>query len=528
MAENRRSHSLPWVIMADVLDDDQRYLAVHSRDPRFDGVFYTAVRTTGIYCRPSCPAQTPRRENVQFFPTAAAAQEAGFRACKRCRPDLTPGSPEWDGRADMAGRAMRLIQDGAVDRAGVDGLARGLGYSTRQLRRLLVSEVGAGPVALARSERAQTARVLIETTGMPLTDIAFAAGFGSVRQFNETMRAVYGHSPTQMRARDRPRADGGGAHGAITLRLPYREPIDLNAMLRFLGDRAVPGVESYDGHTYRRVLRLPGGPGTVELCPGPDGPYVLCRSRLTDPSDLTTAVRRCRRMLDLDADPTAVAEALGEDSLLGGVVHRHRGIRSPGHADPAELAARAVLGQQVSVKAARTLAGRLSARFGQPLPESLMAGGRDDGGTGEGPELTRVFPSPEALAAAEPTDLGLTATRGRALVGLAQAVATGRVDLGPGTDREATGRALVQLYGIGPWTAGYIRMRGLGDPDVFLSGDLGVRVGLEALGAPGAPKDAAALAHRWSPWRSYATHLLWASLGDGKSSEPTDTARSRE
>lgn len=517
MAENRRSRSLPWVIMGNVLDDDQRYRAVHSRDPRFDGVFYTAVRTTGIYCRPSCPAQTPRRENTRFFPTAAAAQEAGFRACKRCRPDLAPGSPEWNRRADMVGRAMRLIQDGAVDRTGVDGLAHDLGYSTRQLRRVLVAEVGAGPVALARSERAQTARVLTETTDMPLTEIAFAAGFGSVRQFNETMQVVYGHSPTQMRARGRSRPDGDGAPGAITLRLPYREPIDLDSMLRFLGERAVPGVEYHYGRTYRRVLRLPGGPGTVELSPGPNGPYVLCRLRLTDPADLATAVRRCRRMLDLDADPTAVAEALGDDPLLGGVVRRHRGIRSPGHADPAELAARAVLGQQVSVKAARTLAGRLAARFGQPLKENLAVGDTEE------TTLTRVFPSPETLAAADPTDLGLPVARGRALVGLAEAIATGRVDLGPGTAREATGRALVELYGIGPWTAGYIRMRGLGDPDVFLSGDLGVRVGLEALGAPGAPKEAAALAHRWSPWRSYATHLLWASPNRGEKTEPTDT-----
>ncbi|WP_272980477.1 AlkA N-terminal domain-containing protein [Nocardiopsis kunsanensis] len=511
--------------MGNVLDDDQRYRAVHSRDPRFDGVFYTAVRTTGIYCRPSCPAQTPRRENTRFFPTAAAAQEAGFRACKRCRPDLAPGSPEWNSRADVVGRAMRLIQDGAIDRTGVDGLAHDLGYSTRQLRRLLVSEVGAGPVALARSERAQTARVLTQTTDMPLTDIAFAAGFGSVRQFNETMRAVHGRSPTQMRTQGRSRP-GGGVPGAITLRLPYREPIDLDAMLRFLGDRAVPGVESHDGRTYRRVLRLPGGPGTVELSAGPGGPYVLCELRLTDPADITTAVRRCRRMLDLDADPAAVAEALGEDPLLGGPVRRHRGLRSPGHPDPAELAVRAVLGQQVSVKAARTLAGRLAARFGRPLPEVPADGDGSDGGTEGRASLNRVFPSPETLAAADPTDLGLPVSRGRALVGLAEAIATGRVDLGPGTDREATERALAELYGIGPGTAGYIRMRGLGDPDVFLSGDLGVRAGLEALGAPGAPEEAAALAHRWSPWRSYATHLLRASLDDGESTGTTDT-RSR-
>lgn len=596
MAENRRSRDPPSVIMGNVLDDDQRYRAVHSRDPRFDGVFYTAVRTTGIYCRPSCPARTPQRENTRFYPTAAAAQEAGYRACKRCRPDLAPGSPEWNGRADLVGRAMRLIQDGAVDRTGVDGLADDLGYSPRQLRRLLTTEVGAGPVALARSERAQTARILTETTDMPLTDVAFAAGFGSVRQFNETMQAIHGHSPTQLRERSRAKPWADGVPGTITLRLPYRDPIDLDAMLGFLGDRAVAGVESHDGHTYRRVLRLPGGPGTAELSPGPDGPYVLCRLRLTDPADLTAAVQRCRRMLDLDADPAAVAEALGDDPLLSGVVRRHRGIRSPGHVDPAELAVRAVLGQQVSVKAARTLAGRLTARFGEPLPDGLAdgtggpgaaegssaagpgwgngngqreagsgnalggpadrsdagplgtaagqgprgttaAGGRDapgaetrvrgrqvDAGRGDPASgLTKVFPSPETLAEADPADLGLTLSRGRALVGLAEAIAAGRVDLGPGADRGATERELLELYGIGPWTAGYIRMRGLGDPDVFLSGDLGVRLGLEGLGAPGSPREASDLARRWSPWRSYTTHLLWASLSDGEPTEPTDT-----
>ncbi|OOC56826.1 AraC family transcriptional regulator [Nocardiopsis sinuspersici] len=475
--------------MGGVMDDDQRYRAVHSRDARFDGVFYTAVRTTGIYCRPSCPAVTPKRANTRFYPTAAAAQEAGFRACKRCRPDLTPGSPEWNLRADVVGRAMRLIQDGAVDRGGVGALASAVGYSERQLNRLLTAEVGAGPLALARTERVQTARVLVETTDMPMADVAFASGFASVRQFNETMRAVFDRSPTEMRAMRRTPV---GEPGTVTLRLPYREPIDLARMLRFLGDRAVPGVEEYRDGVYRRTLSLPHGPATVELSEGAGSGHVLCRLRLSESRDLADAVRRCRRLLDLDADPRAVTEVLGGDPLLGPMVAEHPGMRSPGHVDPAELAVRAVLGQQVSVRAARTLAGRLVERFGEPLSTG------PDGG------LTHVFPSPDVLADADPTDLSIPVARGRALVGLAGAIASGRVDLGPGCDRDEAERSMMELRGIGPWTAGYVRMRGLGDPDVFLHGDLGVQ---QALGAGGG-RDTLA----WSPWRSYVTHLLWASL----------------
>jgi AraC family transcriptional regulator of adaptative response / DNA-3-methyladenine glycosylase II len=328
MSENRQLLGTVSANMDGVMDDDQRYRAVHSRDARFDGVFYTAVRTTGIYCRPSCPAVTPKRVNVRFFPTAAAAQESGFRACKRCRPDLTPGSPEWNLRADVVGRAMRLIQDGAVDRGGVSALASAVGYSERQLNRLLSAEVGAGPLALARTERAQTARVLVETTDMPMADVAFAAGFASVRQFNETMRAVFDRSPTQMRTTGSGRASASGGSrppvtepGTVTLRLPYREPIDLARILGFLGDRAVPGVEEYRDGVYRRTLMLARGPAVVELSEGSGtggsrrvgaagggrsaggGGHVLCRLRLSEVRDLTSAVRRCRRLLDLDADP---------------------------------------------------------------------------------------------------------------------------------------------------------------------------------------------------------------------------------
>src|SRR5215207_618159 len=364
-------------------DFEHRYRAVRGRDVRFDGWFYVAVTSTGIYCRPSCPAATPKRSNVRFYPTAAAAQYAGFRACKRCRPEAVPGSPEWDTRADIVARAMRLIADGVVDRDGVAGLARGLCYTERHLHRLLSAEVGAGPLALARARRAHTARLLIETTDLPITEVAFAAGFTSIRQFNDTIREVFAVTPRELR-----RARGHRSEtvpGEISLRLPFRTPLDAEGLLHFLGRRAVPGVEAFDGETYRRTLRLPHGAGTVALSDG--GEHVRCVLRLENLRDLGTAVQRCRRLLDLDADPIAVADVLGSDPLLDALVRRSPGRRVPGSVDGAELAFRAVLGQQVSVAGARTLAGRLVARCGEPLPESLA-----------GDDLTHLFPEPDALA----------------------------------------------------------------------------------------------------------------------------------
>ncbi len=349
-------------------DTETCYRAVCSRDARFDGWFFTAVTTTGIYCRPSCPATTPRRENVRFFPSAAAAQAAGFRACKRCRPDATPGSPEWDLRADLVGRAMRLIADGVVDREGVSGLASRLGYSERHLHRQLVAEVGAGPIAVARAQRAQTARILLETTDLPVTDVAFAAGFASVRQFNDTVREVFATNPTGLRTARRGPATTRA--GAITLRLPYRAPLDLDPLLRFLGARAVPGIEDYADGVYARSVALPHGPALVELSAGAD--HVRCVLRLADLRDLSAAVQRCRRLLDLDADPVAVQAAFERDRLLGPLVAKTPGLRVPGHMDGAEMAVRAVLGQQVSIEAARTLAARLG-RAGTSAP---CAGGR--------------------------------------------------------------------------------------------------------------------------------------------------------
>src|SRR5215213_1051558 len=488
----------------DMLKDfEHRYRVVRGRDARFDGRFYVAVTSTGIYCRPSCPAVTPRRSNVRFYPSAAAAQGDGFRACKRCRPDAAPGSPEWDVRTDVVARAMRLIADGVVDRVGVSGLARRLGYTERHLNRLLASEVGAGPLALARARRAHNARLLIETTDLPITEVAFAAGFASVRQFNDTIREVFAANPRELRC-DRG-TKGEGTSGGISLRLPFREPFDVDDILRFLGTRAVDGVEDFDGETYRRTLRLPHGAWTVALSDG--GDHVLCVLKLEDPRDLGTAVQRCRRLLDLDADPAAVADVLGGAPMLGPVVRRSPGRRVPGSADGAELAFRAVLGQQVSVAGARTLAGRLVARCGEPLPETLAA---------EGDEPTRLFPGPHTVAGAALEGLGVPSARRETLRGLARALAGGQIVLDSGSEREEVERRLLELRGIGSWTASYVAMRALGDPDAFLTSDLGVRKAICRLGHAGDRGSVASLAERWRPWRAYATQHLWASLGDEK------------
>jgi AraC family transcriptional regulator, regulatory protein of adaptative response / DNA-3-methyladenine glycosylase II len=489
-------------------DFEHLYRAVRGREVRFDGWFYVAVTSTGIYCRPSCPAVTPKRSNVRFYPTAAAAQYAGFRACKRCRPDAVPGSPEWDVRADLVARVMRLIADGVVDREGVAGLARRLCYTERHLHRLLTAEVGAGPLALARARRAHTARLLIETTNLPMTEVAFAAGFTSIRQFNDTIREVFAVSPRELR-----RVRGHSAEsvqGEISLRLPFRTPFDVKGLLRFLGRRAVPGVEFFDGETYRRTLRLPHGAGTVALSDG--GDHVSCVLRLENLRDLGTAVQRCRGLLDLDADPIAISELLGADPILGDLVRRSPGRRVPGSVDGAELAVRAVLGQQVSVAGARTFAGRFVAGYGEQLPESLAGD----------VELTHLFPAPEAVAEAGSDGLAMPAARRESLRSLTRALAEGEIVLDPGSDREEVERRLLGLRGIGPWTASYVAMRALGDPDAFLSTDLGVRRAIAGLGCADDQRSIEALAERWRPWRAYAVQHLWASL------ESEDQSNKRE
>ncbi|WPP32849.1 bifunctional transcriptional activator/DNA repair enzyme AdaA [Streptomyces sp. CL7] len=452
-------------------DEDSRYEAVRSRDARFDGAFFFAVETTGIYCRPSCPAVTPKRAHVRFFPTAAAAQGAGFRACRRCRPDAVPGSAEWNVRADAVGRAMRLIADGVVDREGVAGLATRLGYSPRQVQRQLTAELGAGPVALARAQRAHTARVLLQTTGLPVTEIAFAAGFASVRQFNDTVRAVYATTPTGLRAAAprRGRARPGTPTAGVPLRLAHRGPYQARPVFDLLEREAVPGVEEVTGtpgaRTYRRTLRLPYGTGIAAVEERPHtgtgarpGGWLDARVHLTDLRDLTTAVQRLRRLFDLDADPYAVDERLGADARLATLVAARPGLRSPGAADPDEVAVRALVGRDTAAELVRRYGKRLDAPCGA---------------------LTHLFPEAAVLAGAEP---------GGTLGALTAALADGAVRLGPGADRDAARDALTAVPGLDDPTIAAIRTRALGDPDVAPPG----------LDAPDS----------WRPWRSYALNHL--------------------
>jgi AraC family transcriptional regulator of adaptative response / DNA-3-methyladenine glycosylase II len=482
-----------------MLDEDRCWRAVDSEDPRFDGWFFCAVKSTGIYCRPSCPARTPRRENVRFFATAAGAQAAGFRACKRCRPDAVPGSPEWDRRADLVGRAMRLIADGVVDREGVEGLARRLGYAERHVHRELVAVVGVGPLALARAQRARTARILLETTTLPITEVAFAAGFTSVRQFNATVREVFAASPRELRSRAL-RHGRTEESGSVALQLALRAPFDADGALAFLGARAVRGVEEVRDGAYRRSLRLPHGSGVVELAPCARS--VSARFWLEDQRDLAAAMQRSRVLLDLDSDPQTVAEILGADPLLEPLVSATPGRRVLAHVDSHELAIRAVLGQQVSLRGAATLASRLVIEHGRALERPL--------GT-----VTHAFPSAAALASVDPARLAMPATRARALQRLAAALAGGELVLDDGSDREQARDALLRLPGIGPWTAEYVAMRALRDPDAFPAGDLGVRHALRALGRDLTPAAAQRLAERWRPYRAYAVQHLWASIAAG-------------
>ncbi|MFF8606158.1 bifunctional transcriptional activator/DNA repair enzyme AdaA [Streptomyces sp. NPDC015346] len=480
MSENRQTRPPGSRTLDPVTDEDTRYEAVSSRDARFDGEFFFAVRTTGIYCRPSCPAVTPRRKNVTFFPTAAAAQGHGFRACRRCRPDAVPGSAAWNVRADVVGRAMRMIGDGVVDREGVPGLAGRLGYSPRQVQRQLTAELGAGPIALARAQRAHTARLLLQTTELPITEIAFASGFASVRQFNDTIRRIYARTPTELRTESgtsprtrplttptptptpAPRHQAALAAG-VPLRLAYRGPYAAREVFDLLAAEALPHVEEILGapgaRTYRRTLRLPYGTGVVSVDERAAGPWLEARIHLTDLRDLTTAVQRLRRLFDLDADPYAVAERLGADPVLAGRVAARPGVRSPGAADPEEFALRTLVGPEE--------AARLVLAHGTALDTACST-------------LTRLFPEPAALT-------------GHPVAGpLATALATGALRLDAGADREEAEQALRGVPGMTAARAALVRMRALGDPDAAPAG------------SPVDGPDAEA----WRPWRSYALRYL--------------------
>ncbi|HUG00069.1 MAG TPA: DNA-3-methyladenine glycosylase 2 family protein [Ilumatobacter sp.] len=480
----------------DISDHERCYRAASSRDARFDGMFIVAVRTTGIYCRPSCPAVTPKRSNVQFYRSSAAAQHGGFRACKRCRPDAAPGSPEWDLRTDLVGRAMRMIADGVIDRDGVDGLAGRLGYSTRHLNRVLTDELGAGPLALARAQRSQTARTLIETTDMAMTDIAFAAGFGSVRQFNDTIREVFAIAPGELR---RKAANAKSSPpGTVLVRLPTRQPFAGEQLMEFFAARALPGVEHVADGVYSRSLDLPRGHGVVDVTLGIG--CVHAQFQLADWRDLAPAVWRIRRLFDLDADPVAIDELLGADPTLAPLVAAVPGLRAAGSVDPLETAVKAVVGQQVSVAGARTVLGRVSVAIGEPLAIAHR-------------HVSHLFPSAQRLASAEPSVFPMPKARAATVQRVAAAVLSGDVRFD--AIRADVREQLLALRGIGPWTADYITMRALRDPDVFLDSDLVVKHALAAHDLNATHAD------RWRPWRTYAMHHLWRSEIPQLGEQPT-------
>ncbi|MGF3052812.1 DNA-3-methyladenine glycosylase 2 family protein [Microbacterium sp. YY-03] len=481
---------------------DERYRAISSRDARFDGQFVTAVRSTGIYCRPSCPARTPKEANVTFYPTSAAAHEAGYRACKRCLPEAAPGSPEWDVRSDTAARAMRLIADGVVEREGVDGLAQHLGYSSRHLTRLLTAELGAGPLALARAHRAHTARMLLVGTDLSITDAAFSAGFASVRQFNDTIREVFDMTPGALRARRREHADA--TPGLIELTLPYREPFDAAGLFQWMAARAIVGTEEATATSYSRVIALPGGPAWMRLTLS--GSRLALAARLTSLSDLRVLVARVRRLFDLDADPQAIDAALAMVPLAAPLVAARPGIRVPGAMSGDEMLIRAMIGQQISVPAARTHLTRLTEELGEM--------------TDVGPQPARLFPTMRAIADHGTTVLRGPSARTRAIVEVARRLADGELELSSGDDSAEQRAALLALPGVGPWTADYVRMRVVGDPDITLPGDVAVRAGARVIGAPDDPAGFTAWAEQFAPWRSYLTAHLWrASAAPQPSSE---------
>ncbi|MFN8158069.1 MAG: Ada metal-binding domain-containing protein [Candidatus Nanopelagicales bacterium] len=474
------------------LDVDAAYQALAARDRRFDGRIWFGVTSTGVYCRPVCPAQTPKAANVRFFASPAAAVSSGFRACKRCLPDSAPGSRHWDHRGDLAARALRLIAEGAVDDGGVAGLARTLHVSERHVHRTLVAEVGAGPLQLAMSRRAQTAKLLVEQTSLPLTEVAFAAGFSSVRQFNDVMRREFGVPPSQLRRS--PESPVAAADPRLVLRLRLRPPYDADAVGEFLAARAVPGLEEHvvdrRGWTHRRVVPLATAAAVVEVRVVDD--HVLVRAD-TDVRGTSLLVARVRRWLDLDAEPSMVDGALAADPALAPRVAARPGLRVPTTVDPWETVVRAIVGQQVSVAGARTILGRIVAAYGAPVGDLVS------------------FPTAHELSVVDPGEvaaLGMPGARARTVVAVAEAVAAGAVDLRAG-DPEEVGAALEALPGVGPWTSAYVRLRALGDPDVLPVTDLGIRHGARALGLPDAPRALAGRARPWSPWRSYAAQHLW-------------------
>ena len=484
------------------------YRAISTRDARFDGRLFVGVKTTGIYCRPICPARTPKFENVSFFASAAAAQESGFRPCLRCRPEISPELAFWRGTSNTVSRALALIEAGGLDDDDVEGLANRLGVGARQLRRLFHRHVGASPVTVAQTRRVLLATQLIRETSLPMTEVALAAGFNSVRRFNETFRELFGRSPVTLRhVRDRGKREAG----TLSVRLAYRPPYDWDAMLSFLGHRAIPGVEVVSRDSYKRSIAFGEKSGVVTVVPA-DKNRVDVTVRFPDMAALPQIIARVRRVFDLAADPDAIGVHLSLDPILAPLVAARPGLRAPGAWDGFELAVRAIFGQQITVLAATKLLGRLVQQYGAPLPAAM----RD----GEG--LSHLFPSPARIAGADVAMLGMPAARAMAVSSLAQAISADPTIFGRGASLEEAIAKLRSLPGIGEWTAQYIAMRELREPDAFLAADIGLlRAMAGADGRRPSPAQLLSRAERWRPWRAYAALHLWAAgtqptAGSGK------------
>jgi AraC family transcriptional regulator, regulatory protein of adaptative response / DNA-3-methyladenine glycosylase II len=492
------------------LDHDACYRAVATRDARFDGRFFTAVKTTGIYCRTICPARTPRRENVAFYPTAAAAQEAGFRPCLRCRPETSPDLGAWRGVSNTVSRALGLIEAGALDAGDVGALAERLGVGERQMRRLFRQHLGASPIAVAQTRRVLLAKQLIHETSLPMTEVALASGFGSVRRFNETFQQLYDRPPIALR---RSKREPESAAGAVTLKLPYKPPYDWDAILAFLASRAIPGVEVVEDGVYARAIVIGGAKGAFTARPA-EGDRLAVTLRFPKLEVLPAVIARVRRLFDLAADPLAIGEHLSKDANLAPLVAARPGLRVPGAWDGFEVGVRAILGQQITVGAAIRIAGKIAAQYGEPLDEPVPGF----------PGLTRVFPSAAALARADLSGLPMPRARSASLSALAAAVAADPRLFGPRASLAEAIAALRRLPGIGEWTAQYIAMRELREPDAFPAADIGLmRAMADAAGVRPSAAALAARAEGWRPWRAYAAIHLWIAEGE----RLADKARAR-
>lgn len=487
--------------------------ARRSRDARFDGLFFTAVSSTGIYCRPVCPAPAAKRANVRYCATAAAAEAAGFRPCLRCRPELAPGNPQWQRGEHVVSRALKLIEAGALADQSLEQLAARVGIGARQLRRLFVEHVGAPPISVHTTRRLLFAKQLLTETTLPITDVALASGFGSLRRFNAAFAQANRIAPRELR-RHPQHASGAG----LVLRLAYRPPYDFAALLGFLRTRALPGVEHVVEQAYVRVFGSAQAPGWLRLSAWPDGEHALKLELHGAPAtELLPLVTRVRRMFDLDADPEVIAATLGADGLLQPLLHKAPGLRLPGGWDGFEIAVRAVLGQQVSVAAARTLATRIVQRYGEPVSAALPD------------SLERLFPTPAQLVDADLRASGVTTARAATIRGIAQALLDGRVDFRPDQSLEDFVARWVALPGIGDWTAHYMAMRALSHPDAFPAADLILRRAANPGGEALTTGELNGMSQAWRPWRAYAVMHLWRSTADASAAprKPSVTRKAR-